>query len=150
MQRRIINFEPLVPIFLFFGLVLYESISSLYVYLTPLSGIVFLYIVNNIENQEKAYIILVLFLYLIYFEIDRGFFVFSSLILFLIYYNFFHNELVNSIACQSCLQFLIIFIYYTGFYITNLIFALLFNKDLPIFDITYIIYIVTDFILVLL
>ena len=150
MQRRIINLEPLTPIFLFCGLVVYESISSLYVYITPLVGIVFLYLVQNIHDKEKTYINLALFLYLIFFEIDRGFFVFSSLIYFLIYYNFFHNELVNSVACQNCLKFLIIFLFYIGFYIVNLILSLLFNQDLPIFDITYIIYFVTDFILVLL
>ena len=150
MQRSIFNYQPLVPIFLLIGLVLYESVTSIYVYITPLAGYIFLYIVENHHDKEKRWIIASLFLYLIYFEIDKGFFVFSSLILFLIYTKFFHTELKATMACKNCFKLTIITIYYIGFYILNLFASLIFNQDLPKMDISYIIYIISDFILVLL
>ena len=150
MQRSIFNFQPLVPFVLIIGLILYLSITSLYVYITPLTGYIFLYIINNFHIKEKRWILLVLFIYITYFEIDKGFFVFSSFILFMFYYRFFHKELKSTMACKNCFKFTIISIYYIGFYILNLFASLLFNLELPKFDISYIIYIITDFILVIL
>jgi len=150
MQRSIINYQPIVPIFLLIGLILYESITSIYVYITPLAGYIFLYIVENIKKKEKRWIIVALFIYLTYFELDRDFFVFSSLILFLIYYRFIHSELKATIACKNCLKIAIIFIYYFGFYIINLLFALIFNYQLPKLDIAYIVFLISDIVVVLL
>ncbi len=150
MQRSIINYQPIIPIILLFGLILYESITSIYTFLSPLSGVVFLYIVTNIKDKEKIGINIALALYLIFFEIDRGLVVFSSLIFFLIYYEFIHKELVISIACKNCLKAVIVSFYYIGIYIVNLIISLIFDLSLPIFDITYIIYIITDILVVLL
>lgn len=150
MQRSIFNYRPLVSILLVVGLFFYESITSLFTYITPLSGLIFVYLINNIEKKDKSLINIILFIYLSYFELDRGFFLFSSVILFFTYYNLFHKELSRSIICHNCLQIIYIFIYYIGFYILNLFAALIFNLDLPKFDITYIIYIITDTILVLL
>ncbi len=150
MQRSIVNYQPVIPIVLLFGLVVYESIASLYIFLTPLSGLIFLYLVTNIKDKEKININIVLFLYITYVEFDRGLVVFSSLILFLIYYEFIHRELINSIGCKNCLKVVIIAIYYLGIYIVNLIISLIFDIPLPMLDITYIIYLITDTILVLL
>jgi len=150
MQRSIINYKPVVPILLLAGLIFYESITSLFSFITPLSGLVFLYLVNNIKDKEKININIVLFIYLTYYEIDRGLLVFSSVILFMIYYEFIHDELKNSIGCKSCLKVLVIVIYYIGLYIINLIVSLIFDLSLPILDISYVIYIVTDVFLVLL
>ena len=149
MQRSIINYQPVVPILLLFALVIYESITSIYTFLSPLSGVVFLYLVTNIKNKEKIFINVILFLYLVYVEIDRGLVVFSSLILFLIYYEFIHRELVISIGCKNCLKAVIISFYYIGIYLVNLIISLIFDLNLPIMDITYIIYLITDIFVVL-
>ena len=150
MQRSIINYQPIIPFVLLIGLILYESITSIYIYITPLAGFIFLYIIENFENKDKRWIIVVLFIYLTYFELDRGFFILSSLILFLIYYNFIHEELEATIACQNCLKATIILVYYLGFYILNLLFALIFNYSLPKLDITYIVFIISDIVMVLL
>ena len=150
MQRSIINYQPITPLLLLVGLILYESITSIYVYITPLAGYIFLYIVENFQNKEKKWIIGSLFLYLAYFELDRGFFIFSSLLLFLFYYRYVHEELKATIACKICLKITIIIIYYLGFYLLNLLFALLFNYDLPKLDISYIVFIISDIAVVLL
>jgi len=150
MQRSIINYQPIVPILLLAGLIVYESITSIYVYITPLAGYIFLYIVENFQNKEKRWIIVSLFLYLAYFELDRGFFIFSSLLLFMFYYRYVHEELKSTIACKNCLKVTIIFFYYFGFYLLNLLFALLFNYELPKLDISYIIFIISDIVVVLL
>jgi len=149
MQRSISNYRPVVSILLVIGLFFYESITSLFTYITPLSGLIFIYLINNIQNKEKSLINIILFVYLSYFELDRGFFVFSSVILFFTYYNLFHKELSRSMICHNCLKVIYIFIYYINFYILNLFASLIFNLDLPKFDITYIIYIISDIILVL-
>ena len=150
MQRSIPDYRPIVSILLVIGLFFYESITSLFTYITPLSGFIFLYLIENIEKKDKSLINLILFIYLAYFELDRGFFLFSSVILFFLYYNLFHKELSSSAMCHNCLRITYIFIYYIGFYILNLFAALIFNHELPKFDITYIIYIISDTILVLL
>jgi hypothetical protein len=150
MQRSIINYQPIIPFVLLVGLILFESINSLYVYITPLAGFIFLYIVENFHDKDKKWIILSLFIYLTYFELDKGFFVLSSLILFIIYYKFFHEELEATIACDNCLRITIIFIYYFSFYILNLLFALIFNYELPKVDIAYIVFLISDIVMVLL
>ncbi len=149
MQRSIVNYQPVTPIVLIFGLIIYESIASIYVFITPLSGLIFLYLVTHIKDKEKININIILFLYITYVEFDRGLIVFSSLILFLIYYEFIHRELINSIGCKNCLKVVIIAIYYLGIYAVNLIISLIFDISLPVLDITYIIYLMTDVILVL-
>jgi len=150
MQRSIINYQPIVPFFLFIGLVLYESVASIYVYITPLAGYIFLYIVENFHKKDKKWVIFSLFLYLAFFELDRGFFIFSSLLLFMFYYRYIHEELKATIACKNCLKITIIVIYYFGFYLLNLLFALIFNYELPKLDISYVVFIISDIVVVLL
>jgi hypothetical protein len=150
MQRSIINYQPIIPFVLLIGLILYESISSIYIYITPFAGYIFLYIVKNYQNKEKKWIILSLFIYLAYFELDRGFFVFSSFIIFMVYYKLFHGELESTIACKNCLKVTTIFIYYFSFYILNLLFSLIFNCKLPKLDITYVVFFISDIVAVLL
>lgn len=149
MQRSIINYQPVIPLVLLFGLIFYESITSLFTFVTPLAGVIFLYLVTHIKDKEKMPINIVLFIYLTYFEFDRGLIVFSSLIFFIIYYEFIHSGIVSSIACKNCLKIVIITIYYLGIYILNLILSLIFDLNLPMLDVVYVVYLVSDILLVL-
>jgi signal transduction histidine kinase len=149
MQRNFTNNQPIKIILLAIILFIYESISSIFTYMSPLAGIIFIYLINNIENKEKYLINSLLLIYLSYFELDRGFFIFSSAILFVIYYNFLHKEISRSIICHNCLNAIYISIYYIGFYTINLLLSFIFGLELPKFDITYILYIITDTILIM-
>jgi len=150
MRRSIIDYRPIVPILLVVGLVLFESITSLFTFVSPLMGVVFLYLVTNIKDKEKLNINIVLLLYLLYVEVDRGFIVFSSLMVFIIFYEFVYNDLVSSIGCKKCLKAVIIVIFYFMFYTINLIISLIFDLNLPVLDITYLVYMITDIVLVIL
>ena len=150
MRRSIIDYRPIIPILLVVGLVLYESITSLFTFVSPLMGVVFLYLVTNIKDKEKLNINIVLLLYLIYVEMDRGFIVFSSVIVFIIFYEFIYKDLESYIGCKNCLKAVTIVIFYFLFYTINLIISLIFDLNLPILDITYLIYMITDIVLVIL
>jgi hypothetical protein len=148
MRRNSSNYSTLTVVILFIIAVIYESISCIYPYFTPLLGIGFYYIVNNFHNEAKWTTILFIFLYSIYFEIDRGMFIFSYIIFFMLFYYFILSSIKESLSCKSCLVFIYVIVGYLGYYIMNLFLSYLFNMPLPQFSPLYFLFIISDIILV--
>ncbi len=144
MQRDSFYKTYLKYLLLFIGLVVYESITSIYLYLSPLFGVVFFYLLQNIDKKESLYKIVFIFLYIFIFEIDKGFVPLSFFIFFIFYYIFvyekiehFFNEKIYKIAVHITGGYL-------GYYVVNVIISYLYNFNIPTINLKYFIYIITD------
>ncbi len=150
MRRDSIDFRAFIkPIFIFFIAIVYESLTSIYIFLTPLLGLSFYYLYINFDNYEKNFEKILIILYLLYFEVDKGFFLGSSIVYFLFLYRLILTPLENVIECSKCLIVIFMVLSYFGYYLLNLILAFIFDLEILSFGLLYIVYIVSDILLVL-
>ena len=147
MQRNI-TYQDIVK--LLGGLVfflLYEVLSSIYLFLPPLLGLAFLLFVYAIENG-KLHLVLFTAIYLLVFETDKEFLLFSSLVFFILAYKIGLLKLRQVIQCKKCLDYISIAMVYFGFWL----FTLILNQMLWInqnpFDLTIVYYIVIEALIV--
>ncbi len=150
LRRSRFNYQPLILLLLFLGALVYESIGTIYPLLSPLLGVGFYYWIQNSSHKEKQFTLFLFFGYTLFFELDREMIFFSFILLTLSYYLFFANYLKEAISCEVCLIILYILYTYLGYYLLNYFLAFLFNIALPTFDVVYFIYMISDFIVILL
>lgn len=150
MRRNSLNLRGVItPLFIFFIAIIYQSLSSIYIFLTPLLGLCFYYLYINFDNYEKSFEKFLVVLYLLYFEIDKGFFLGSSIIFFLLLYKLILKPLNSILICQKCLIVSFVAFSYLGYYLLNVVISFIFNLELPSFGLLYFIYIFSDILLVL-
>ncbi len=149
MQRNSLHKTNLTYFIIFLLLVVYESISSIYLYLTPLFGVAFYFLLINIYKKDHFFPNFLTILYIFIFEVDKGFIPFSFIIFFIIYYFFILDKIEHFFSKKSYKIFFHIFNIYIGYYIINLILSYLFNCEIPSFDFKYLLYIVTDTLIVI-
>ncbi len=129
---------------LLFGLVM----SSLYPLIPPFVGVVFCYLVIHFNRREEnATTIFLGFLYLCLYDLNKGFYLFSYLILFAIFYKFAIYKIQNIITCNNCILAAYVTIAYLGHFFLNAFFAYLDNESFPYFSNYYFYYIAIDSIL---
>jgi hypothetical protein len=150
LRRSRFNLQPLIALLLFCAALFYESMGTIYLYLSPLLGIGF-YFWRKYHTDKKSYFYIGLFfLYTLYFEIDREMILFSFILLATFYHLFLAPKIETAINCTVCIYLIYVLYAYLGYYLFNLFLAFLFNINLPSFDPVYFIYMATDlFILVL-
>jgi len=147
MQRNITYKNPLT-IYIYFTLFLvYESLSTIYVFLPPLLSVLFVLFADAIKKEKLVNIILLIFS-LIYFETEYGYLLFSSIIYFLLIYRFVIPFLNQNFNCYACIRLAYVLLAYVGFYFFIFLLSSIFL--LPIPDIYYYIvyYIVIEFFIV--
>ena len=148
MQRSITNKKPvkssLVYILLF---VIYESLSSIYLFLPPLFGLLFVLLINAL-NKDDAISVLFLVLALVIYEAEKGYILFSSVIYLIIAYKFILPKLTQNFNCFSCVKFSYILIAYIGFFMFNTLFSSIFLVELPSANYYIIYYIIIEFFIV--
>jgi len=150
LRRSRFNLQPLLALVLFLTALVYESLGTIYLFMTPLLGVGF-YFWRKYYHEKKYYFYIALFfLYTFYFEIDREMILFSFLLLALFYHYFLAGWIEMSINCTPCIAFIEVSYAYLGYFLLNLFLAFVFNLPLPVFDSIYFIYIITDFFLVVL
>ena len=148
LRRSRFNLQPLLALLLFFAALVYESVGTIYIWLSPLLGAGF-YLWRKYHTQKEFYYYISLFfLYTLYFEIDRDMILFSFILLTIFYHYFLAKKIENAINCTFCIDTIYILYGYLGYYIINLFLAFLFNMPLPDFTPYYFIYIFTDLFLV--
>ncbi len=150
MQRNS-SYNRTLNLYLIFAFaIVYEAFASMHFYLTPLIGVLFYYSIYFLEKEKyrELFFILVFSLYL---EANRGLISFSLSIYFLfIYYSFLKN-LKLYINCKSCLIWIYVIIGYCGYYIFYTFLSNILNLNtFPLDIINYIIFIISDSILVFL
>ncbi len=150
MRRNSIDFRALIPLALFFLAIIYQSLSSMYIYLSPLFGFCFYYMIVNFHKPDKLFQKVLIVIYILYFEIDKGFFIGSFILFFIISYGTFLIPLKNSIECKKCLIVLYVSFAYLGYFAFNLFLSFMFSLELPSISLLYLVYIISDIALVLL
>ncbi|NPA82724.1 MAG: hypothetical protein GXO31_08940 [Epsilonproteobacteria bacterium] len=153
MQRNSSYQRVIVKILTAGILVLYEALTSAYPFLPSLFGVFFVYLLFYFDSKLRFYEITYSFLYLTIYELDKGFYLFSFIIFFIIYYNFVKDEIKKYIFCKGCLAFFYTLTGYLGYYLINFIIAFILNDPKPILgydNISYFTNIFIDTFLVLL
>ena len=130
------------------GLIFYESLTSVYPFLPSFFGLFFCYLLFFVNSKVRFYEVIYIFFYLFIYEIDKGFYLFSFDIFFIIYYNFVANEIRKYIYCKWCLAAFYVISGYLGYYLINAVFSFILNEPAPSLGYNYIIYILIDTILV--
>ena len=108
----------------------YESLSTIYLFLPPLLGVLFFYFIRALDRQDISMLILVTAMLLLY-EADKGYLIFSSLVYFAFVYKFMLSKIQQMIKCKPCLRFLYIIFAYIGFWLFTLLLHQVFWMEAP-------------------
>ncbi len=144
MRRSSINTDYIKGILFWVALVIYQFLSSLYLFLPLFYGVFFVYAILNFSNENRLISVYLSLLYLCIYDLNKGFYLFSSLIFFIIFYNLFVEKIENYFTCRSCILVVFVFFAYIGHFFLNLFMAYLLNQTIPVFSFGYLYYIVID------
>ncbi len=149
MRRNSTYHSTLAPYILFVVAIVYEALASMTLFMSPLLGVGFYYIIQHISDKRRYRDFILIFLYSLYVEIDRGLIPISFFFFTLIFYKFLFRSLKEYVNCQNCLVLLYVTIGYLGYFLFNLFLTYIFNMPLAQFSGNYFIYILTDILLIL-
>ena len=148
MQRNITN-QKYLNIFIYLILFLvYESLSSIYLFLPPLLAVMFVIFINSIKNDDTI-TLLATSMALIFFEAQKDYILFSSIVYFTFIYRFVVLKLDKYIQCQNCIKFMLVLLAYLGYYLFSLILSQIFLLNQPELDFYVIYYIIVEFFIIL-
>jgi hypothetical protein len=112
---------------------MYISISSIYLLLPPLLGVLFYFYIDAAERGHLYTLVLVL-LMLMFLEAEKGFALFSTIIYFLIAYRLIIPRLHQYVYCRWCRNLTYVLLAYLGYWLFALLIAQVFWMPLPSFD----------------
>ena len=147
MQRNITYQATIKIFFLFLLLVVYESLTNVYLWLPPLFGLAFLVFVYAVEKGD-LYVLILTVLYLLAFEANKEFTLFSSLFFFIILYKMGLQKLRLVVSCEKCLDYISIAFAYIGFWLFTVVVNQLSLQPLMSFDWAILYYILIETIVV--
>lgn len=144
-MRRNSTDQKYLKLFVFFIIMLLgQVISALYPFMPSFVGLFFCYVLINFEDKEKIIPLVFAFVYLVFYDINKDFYLFSYLILFLIFYHFAIYKIQNMTTCSNCILAVYVIVAYFGHYTVNFVLAYLENMPLPYFSAHYFYYIAID------
>ncbi len=147
MRRNSINTHN-IRLFLFaLALVFLQILSNSFQFFPSFVGVFFCFIIINIEKEEKFFYIILSFLYLSFYELNKGFFLFSYIILFIIFYYLFVEKIRSYFKCKNCIIFIFVTVAYIGHFFLNSLLAYVLNDSFPNLSWEYLYYIAFDFII---
>ena len=127
--------------------VLYSSLSSIYPFLPPLLGLLFVFFIRALDREDIFALALISFSLLV-FEANNGYLFFSSIFYFYIAAKFLLPKVEQNFNCYSCIRIMYILMAYIGYFLFLMLLSKIFL--LPEQHISYYIiyYIVIEFFLV--
>ncbi len=150
LRRSRFNLQPLLILLLFAAAIIYETVGSVYLFLTPLLGVGFFFWRRHYEEKRYYFPIALFFLYTLYFEIDRDLILFSFILTSIFYHYWLAGWIEHTINSILVIDLINVVWAYGGYYLFNLFLAFIFNLPLPAFDQHYLLYAITDFVIVVL
>jgi len=147
MQRSISDQKSLAPFVYVALFVLYESLSSIYLILPPLLGVLFYLFIQAFRKEDLAYIVLVVFSILI-FESEKGYILFSTVIYFALVLKIVLPKIEQNFNCKVCVNISIVLLAYVGFYFFTSVISSIFLLPMPAVNYYIIYYIVIEFLIV--
>jgi len=143
MQRSIINQKPLVTFLYIFVYLIYESLSSIYLFLPPMFAVLFLLYSRAMEKQDYILLSILAFCLMIY-ETDKGYLLFSSIIYFTLINNFIMPKIKKNFNCNFCIKIFDVLIAYLGYYLFLIFLANIFLLESPSINYYIVYYIVIE------
>ncbi len=147
MQRSITHQKPLALFAYIFFFVIYESLSSIYLFLPPLLAVLFVLFAKALKSNNTVSVLLVSFC-LVVFEAENGYLLFSTIIYFAIIYKFIMPQLNKNFSCNSCINISYVLLAYLGYYLFCVLLANIFMLPMPSINYYIIYYIVIEFFIV--
>lgn len=148
MQRSLTSKNILGTIGIGIAFVLYQSLSSIYLLLPPLLGLIFFYFIHALEKEDVGFLIFIILLLLV-FEAEKDFLLFSTLVYFTFIYRFIIPRLRMMISCRICLKVFFLFLAYPGFLMYSYVLNQVLWVEVPRFDWHIFYYMFIEFFLVL-
>lgn len=145
MQRSSVDKNYLKLFVISLILALGQMLSSLYPLIPSFVGVVFCYLLLEFEHREDRPLPIILgFLYLCMYDSNKGFYLFSYIVLFIIVYRFSIFKIQTYFTCDNCILVVYVAIAYLGHYLLNLFLAFLDNEPFSYFSNFYFYYIFID------
>ncbi len=148
MRRNSTHYRTLTPYILFIVAILYESLASMTLFMSPLLGVGFYYIVHYSTHKERYSDFILIIFYTLYVEINRGLVPLSFLFFTLIFYKSVFHTMQKYIHCHICIPLLYVTLSYLGYFLFNLFLTYTFNLPLATFSAYYFVYILTDLLII--
>jgi len=118
--------------------------TSIYTFLPLFAGVLFVYIIVNYDNEKKKNYIYLILIFLCFYDLNKGFYLFSYVLLFFVFYNVFVERIRSFLSCNSCIIVIYVVVAYLGHYVVNLFVSYILNNAAPIFSLDYVYYMVID------
>ena len=147
MQRSLAYKSHIAKFWLLIIFVAFENLNAINYTVPPLFGLSFLLFFYAAQNQRYDMFVPLL-IYLLLFEADKGFILFSSIVFFLLIYKFVVYRIRIFIHCEYCLEVIYIALAYIGFWLFSFVLHQVFWLDFIVFDWHMIYYIVIESMLV--
>jgi len=144
MQRSITYpfYIKAIPLFILY--LVYESLSSIYLFLPPLFGVLFFYFIRSLNRQDIGLLLFVSLLSIVY-EADKGYLFLSSLVYFSFVYKFILPRIEQVMHCRPCLHFTYALFAYIGFWLFSLLLQQMFWLEFSSIDWHILWYILFEF-----
>ena len=141
--QKYLNIVILLAIFL-----VYESLSDIYLFLPPFFALMFVVFVNAIRNDDSIILFATSFA-LMFFEAQKGYVLFSSIVYFTLVYRLVILKMDKYIQCIACTKILMVLLAYVGYYFFSYTLAQTFLLSEPAFSWYVVYYIAIEFFLLL-
>lgn len=147
MQRSLIDQKTFLGLIYLTAFAMYISISSIYLIMPPLLGVLFYHYIDAAE-REQLYTLVLLLLMLLFLEAEKGFALFSTIIYFFIAYRLIIPRLHQYVYCRWCRNLIYMVLAYLGYWLFALLVAQVLWMPLPAFDWHLLYYILIEFLIV--
>ncbi len=141
-HKRVIN--SLLYLVLF---VLYSSLSTIYPFLPPLFGVLFVLFIKALQRKD-FFTLTLLSIALLVFEANFSYLFFSTIFYFYIAAKFILPKIEQNFNCFACLRLSEILLAYIGYYLFLLLLSEVFLLPMEHIDYYIIYYIVIEFFIV--
>ncbi len=147
MQRNSAYQTLILGFALFVAYIGYVSLSSIYLILPPLFGLLFIHFIRAFD-RGRFDVLLLIALMLIIFELEKGYLLISSLIFFGLMYHIAVPRYRQFFNCLWCLDLIYIASAYIGYWLFLMLIGNVFWMQTPAIDWHVLLYILLEFILV--
>ncbi len=147
MQRSLTHQKPLTLFVYIFFFVIYESLSSIYLFLPPMLAVLFVLFAKALQSGNTISVLLISFC-LVVFEAENGYLLFSSIIYFALIYKFVLPKLNKNFSCNSCINISYVLLAYLGYYLFCMLLANIFLLPAPSISYYIVYYIIIEFLIV--
>jgi hypothetical protein len=147
MQRSISHQKPIAPFFYVLIYLLYSSLGSIYPFVPPLLSILFILFSRALQRDDTTALLMVSASLLV-FEVNYGYWLFSSIIYFYIQHKIIMPKIVQIFSCNSCIKISYVIFSYIGYFVFLSLVSNIFLLDSPEMSYYIIYYIVIEFFIV--